>query len=644
MSTSKLVVPLGKAVTKAADSLGTFQINVNKVLWGSSNTQPKQTVSYNTVSGSLDYTSVQTTPTKPSGNLLSSGLFNALDVLNSVDLCNVLAYLTDMIPSQKQDKSKRAKQPTAAQSALYALQDEAELVQGYIDKFLAYPNVFIESYLGGPVNGNPPTAPNALTSPGAQPTSFSGSSTGVTVANPQQAAAQSNAPVQGGTQVTAYNVYFLMKEIQNTFSFNSTSSIFTAQDKTLLTTVPGLGANLNIIDDFLGTINKYSDYRQIAPTEVQNIVNKLNIIRSVCVVIQNSNFKSALALVGNFLSTDIRAQIQKLSDFLNPAGIVKELKGINDALRSFIKIAQQVQGILNLGQFLIKLALVFNKIFIFIQELFKSNPQPLFSSLAGLQTRLQNASDKARDETDGVVVLLNTVNSLLEVVVLFIRYILSNTNELLRRLDILLAQLEGCAAVQNSDIITQLQQTRSDLIDLQTQFATYIIQYDSKTSSTNTMFGKYDIRVVDEEITDTAIQNKRRRGIALNTDGQIVTQSDLTFATNTSVIIAEVQQKLIALHLVSSEMNQINTLDTSTLAASINYLDSNDVLEADLNIEASALSSASTIQSMNISSFINTLPGGSAFMQKSKAVTSAYDTEAKRQVNTQKTALSGSIK
>ena len=77
MSTSKLVVPLGKAVTKAADSLGTFQINVNKVLWGSSNTQPKQTVSYNTVSGSLDYTSVQTTPTKPSGNLLSSGLFNA---------------------------------------------------------------------------------------------------------------------------------------------------------------------------------------------------------------------------------------------------------------------------------------------------------------------------------------------------------------------------------------------------------------------------------------------------------------------------------------------------------------------------------------------------------------------------------------
>ena len=643
MSNSKLVVPLGKAVTKAATSLGTFQVNTNKILWGSTNTQPKQTVNYNAVSGTLDYTSVQTAAKKPSGNLVESGLFNALDALNSVDLCNVLAYLTDMVPSQKLDKSKRAPvgKRTTAQSALYELQDKAELVQGYIDKFLAYPNVFIESYIGGPVNGTAPTAP---TTSGTQPTSFSGSSTGITVANPQQAASQSNAPVQGGSQVAAYNVYFLMKEIQNTFSFNSTGSIFTAQDKTLLTTVPGLGANLNIIDDFLGTINKYSDYRQLAPAEVQNIINKLNTIRSVCVVIQNSNFRGALALVGNFLSTDVRAQIQKLSDFLDPNKIIPTLKQINSALQSFINIARQVQCILNLGQFLIKIALVFNKIFKFIQTLFAKNPTPLSFTISGIQTSFQNASDKAKDETDGISVLLNTINSLLEVVVMFIRYILSNTNELLRRLDLLLAQLEGCAAVQNSDIVTQLQQTRSSLVELQTQFATYITQYDSKTNSNNAMFGIYDIRVVDEEVTDRSIINKRRRGIALNPDGQIVTQSDLTFATNTSVIIAEVQQKLLALHLVPSEMNQPSTLDMATLATSVNYLDSNDILETDLNINTSALNSAGTIETLGISEFISKLPGGAKFKQNSQAIVSAYNDNAKSQVNNQKTALSGSIK
>lgn len=632
---------LGKVVTKAASSLGTFQANVNKILWGSTNTQPIQTVKYNTVSGSLNYTSTPTKATKPTGNLVESGLFNALDALNQVDLCNILMYVTDMIPSQKLDKSKRAKQPTAAQAALYALQDEAELVQNYIDKFLAFPNVFIESYIGGPVNGTAPTAP---TSSGAQPTSFSGSSTGITVANPQQAASQSNAPIQGGTQVTAYNVYFLMKQIQNTFSFNSTSSIFTAQDKTLLTTVPGLGANLNIIDDFLGTINKYSDYRQLAPTEVQNIINKLNIIRSVCVAIQNSNFRNALALVGNFLSTDVRAQIQKLSEFLDPNKIIPTLKQINSALRSFINIAKQVQGLLNLGQFLIKLALVFNKVFKFIQTLFAANPQPLVFSIAGAQTLLQNASDKARNETDGISVLLNTINSLLEVVVLFIRYILANTNELLHRLDILLAQLEGCTAVQNSDIITQLQQTRSDLIALQDQFATYITQYDSKINSDNVMFGVYDIRVVDEEITDKSIKNKRRRGIALNTNGQIVAQSDLTFATNNSVIIAEVKQKLMSLHLVPSEANQISTAAMDAIASSINYLDSNDVVENDLNIDASALNSAGTIETLGISQFIDKLPGGQKFRQNSKAVMDAYSTSAKQQVDGQKSNLSGSIK
>ena len=631
---SKLIVPLGKTVTKAATSLGTFQVNVNKVLWGSTNTQPKQTVSYNAASGSLTYTSISTTATKPKGSLLESGLFNALDALNSVDLCNILAYLTDMVPSQKLDKSKRSKQPTAAQSALYTLQDEAQLVQGYIDKFFAYPNVFIESYIAGPVNSNPPTASSTTTA----------GSTGVTVANPQKAAADSNAPIQGGTQVTAYNVYFLMKQIQNTFSFNSTSSIFTAQDKTLLTTVPGLGGNLNIIDDFLGTINKYSDYRQLAPAEVQNIINKLNIVRSVCVVIQNSNFKGALALVGNFIGTDVRAQIQKLSDFLDPARIIPTLKEINSALRSFINIAKQVQGILSLGQFLIKLALVFNKVFKFIQALFASNPQPLTFSVSGVQTRFQNASDKARDETDGISILLNTINSLLEVAVMFIRYILSNTNELLRRLDILLAQLEGCAAVQNSDVISQLQQTRSDLVDLQTQFATYITQYDSKTNPDTAMFGVYDIRVVDEEVVDKSIQNKRRRGIALNRDGQIVTQSDLTFATNTSVIISEVKQKLMALHLVPSEIDQINTVDMDTIAASINYLDSNDVAENDLNIGTSALNSASTVEALGISQFIDQLPGGKKFRQNSQSITAAYAANAKAQVATQTSAVSSSIK
>lgn len=614
MSTSKILPPLGKAVANSANALGKLQVGIDKVLWGSNTPTTRATAKYDPVSGSLNYTSIPATAPKPAntgaGRFIQSGLFNALDALNSVDLCNVLMSLTNMISFGTGSRPPDKTTWTAAQKALYNLQDAAALVQTQIDKFTAYPNVFIGSYVG--------TGPNAVPI--------------------NQAVSQSGAPKDGGSQVTAYNVYFLMQAIKDSFDLSgqTTGSIFNAQDATLLSAVPGLGGNLNFIDDFLGVINKYSDYRNIPNDELQKIITQINQVRSVCVTIQNLNFKSALALAGNFLGTDIRAQIQRLSEFLNPTGIVKELKNINDALRAFIKIAQQVQGVLSLGQFLIKLALVFNKIFEFIQQFILNSPLPLALQPAGAVSRLEAARIRAKDETDGVSVLLKTINSLLEVAVNFIRYILANTTELLRRLDTLLANLEGCEAVKNSDVISQLQETRDSLIALQTQFTAYITQYDSKTSTTSMMFGKYDIRVVDEELVDRAVTNRRRRGIALDTDGQIVTQSDLTFATNTSVIIAEVQHKLMALGLVKSSVGLIDAATLDTIATSINYLDSNDIAENDLNINKSANESAATAQALNISTYIDQTPGGQAFKQKSNEITEAYTANAKKQVAKQK--------
>jgi hypothetical protein len=620
MSDSKIATNIIKLVNNSAKLTGKLQNGINKVLWGNANAKTNQTVKYDTVSGSLKYESNPTVAVVPTNNdLLESGLFNALDVLNEVDLCSVMTYFTDNIHAKKKERPPKSEW-SQSQTVLYGLQNKAAFVQGYIDKFTAFPNIFIGSYLG--------TGPNAVP--------------------PQQAISQSNAPTDGGSQVTAYNLYFLMQAIKDTFSFGTESggslSIFTEEDKVLLSVVPGLGSNLNIIDDFIGTINKYSDYRQIPSAEVQRLVNKVTALRSVCVTIQNLDFQNALAVVGNFLQTDIRAQIQKLSKFINPTGIIKELKGINSSLQSFIKIAKQVQGILSLGQFLIKLALIFNKIFIFIQELFATNPQPLMFSISAVQTRFQNASDAAKAETNGVARLLKAINALLTVIVNFIRYLLVNTNELLSRLEILLTNLQACDAVKNSNVISQLKQTQSDLIALKDQLALYITQYDSKTSANSTMFGKYNIRVIDEEITDPSIRNKRRRGVALDTDGQIVAQSDLTFATNTAVIVAEVQQKLIALHLVPSNTGQIDAGNVATIAESVNYLNSNDIVDNALILNESALNAAGATQVANITEFINKLPGGSKFKQSSNSITAAFGANAKQQVATQTSALSGSIK
>jgi hypothetical protein len=620
MGASKLANNIGKIVTNSANLIGTVQIGVNKLLWGAGNTQPVMTTSYDTVSGSFSYTSnVPENPTPPKGNLLNSGLFNALDALNAVDLCSVLTYAVDNINIKK--KARPPKPWNASQEALYFLQDQAAFVQQAVDKFTAYPTEFIGSYVG--------TGPNAVP--------------------PAVVATGSNAPAPTGTEAQAYNLFFLMKAIKETFATDApgTGSLFTSEDITLLRTVPGLGGNLNIIDDFIGTINKYSDYRQIPNEELQALVNKVATVRSVCVVIQNLDFKNALALAGNFLGVDIRAQIQKLSAFLNPADIIKELQGINSSLQAFIRSAKQAQGILTLGQFIIKLALLFYKVFKFIILFFDLLALPLIFGTAGSQTKLQDVKDKAKDETDGVVRLLKAINGLLTVLLSFIRYLLSNTNELLIRLGILLAKLEGCEAVKNSDVILQLQQTQQDLIDLRDQLANFIREYDSKTNPNSALFGAYDIRVVDEELTDKSIVNKRRRGIALDTSGNIVTQSDLTFATNTNLIIDEVKQKLLALKLVQPALGQIDPINLAVISDSLNFLDNNDVLQNDLNIAPPQLDSPENLdetQGLGLNAFINDLKGGKKLRQRTKSVIATQTASVKTQVATETNSSKQTLK
>lgn len=608
MANSNLAKGLEKLVNNSANLLGRMQVGVNKVLWGSANTQPIQTVKYDTVSGSLSYVSnTPTTPTVTKRNLVESGLFNALNALNQVDLCNVITYVTDNINVKKK---KRPDKPwNAPQTSLYTLQDQAALVTTYIDKYTAYPNVFIGSYVG--------------LGPNAQP--------------PQQALSQSNAPVEGGIEVQKYNLYFLMKAIKETFSFNSTGtgSLFTAEDKTLLTTVPGLGGNLNIIDDFIGTVNKYADYREIPNADLQKLQNKVTTLRSVCVTIQNLDFKSGLALAGNFLNIDIRSQIQQLSKFLDPTKIIPTLRQINSAIRTFIRIARQVQGVLTLGQFLIKLGLLFYKIFKFIILFFTSLPLPSLYTTVGIQQRLRDAKDVAKNESDGIMRILRAVNALLAVAVVFIRYLLTNANELLIRLETLLRTLEGCEAVKDSDVLRELRETSLALKTLRDDLAGYIIQYDSKTSPNTAIFGTYQIRIVEEEVVDPTLAYKRRRGIALDQNGIIVASSDLTFATNSEVIIGEVKQKLVSLKLVQPSLGELDATNLAIISDSLDYLDNNDVIQDDLNISninSTIQESLNDNPGLGLNDFVNNLTGGRKLRKRVTTALAAASTNLRDQI------------
>lgn len=602
---------LEKIVVASAKGVADLQIGVNKILWGSSNTQPAASVKYNATSGSLQTTLQRPQGTQPSTNspnqsILSStikiqpGLYGILDAMAEADLCNIISYLTDSINVKK---NPRPQKPwTASQTVLFTTQDKAGAVRVAIDKYTAFPNTFIGSYVG--IGADPLTAQQAVSSSGLP-------------------AGQDNI---SGVNIQKYNIFNLTRAIIDIFEINvqtPTGSLFSPEEKIIAQEVLGFASNLNIIKDNIGLFQQFTDYRQISNEQLIKLQNKITTLRSVCVTVENLDFKNTAALAGNFLGVDIRNQIQQLSKFLDPTKIIPTLKRINNSIKSFIRIARKLQGILRTAQFIIKIAILLIKVFKFIQIFLLANPLPNLFTAVGIQNAFSKATEAAQNTSNELIKILKEVNALLSVVLLLVRYLLANANELLSKVEIILLNLENCEAVKNSDVISELKQTLEDLKSLRNDLETYIIQYDSKTNPDSAMFGEYDIRVVDEEVTDKSIRNKRRRGIALDQTGFIVTQSDLTFATNTAVIIEEVKVKLISAGLVQPSLGVIDGTDLQTISESLNYLDSNDVLQDNLNLQTLENADLPDNQDENVgtglNAFINNLPGGKRLRKRVRA-------------------------
>ena len=221
MATGNLATSLEKLVNNSAKQLGKYQVGVNKVLWGNGNTQPNITTKYSAATGTLQYSSsIATTPTQtPKGNILNSGVIHALNVVNQVDICNVITYLTT--PTSTKPAPRPQKPWSTQQATFYTLQDECSLIISYIDTYVAHPNTLINSYINltaDLIANTPPSGtlqpPNgAVTQNEAkQQTAPQGSVNPNTIAATQSTGTAGTTNLQG-TDVLRYNTYYLLKSL-----------------------------------------------------------------------------------------------------------------------------------------------------------------------------------------------------------------------------------------------------------------------------------------------------------------------------------------------------------------------------------------------------------------------------------------------
>lgn len=539
-------------------------------------------------------------------NPLDLGIFPILDTLTEVDLCNILQSLLSKVGGQV--PTPRKEEPTALERALYNIQDIAAEVQKGIDTFTSYPDRLIGRYTGlGPIGATPQQAEDA---------------TGQAATQQQSAENYQQGTVPGattsGTNTQKFNLVNLIAYIRTSLTsvLDTTTvdgkPILGPEDRTLLAEVPGLGNALTYVNDKLLELDKYSDYRNIDDETFQKLLTTVNQVRQYCVLIQGLSFKNPLGFIGLLPPGKVQEQANRIQQLFPVDKIMVVLKQINNALQSFITMVRKVQGLIQQGQFIVKIGVLLVKVFKIIVRFLQGLPIPNLMTVAGQTTVFASITNGLLSISDALIRVLGQINTLLGLIVSFIRYLEVNTQQLLRRMYILLSNLEACETLKDNPALEQLTTSTRSLLTLNTELQTFIDEYDAKIDPESATLGKYKIQVIDEETTDPSIVNKRRRGVALDANGVFVLQSDLTFATDLNIIIQEVKIKLISAGLVQPGLGQISG-DIAIISNSLNFLADNDLLAEDLNLQETDLENPDSEDEnagLGLQAFINKLSGG----------------------------------
>lgn len=602
---------LEKATLYSAKGLALTQTGVDRVLWGSRamvyKVQEGASGSYTT---QAQESGRQTQNNSRSFNPLDYGVLPILQLVSTVDLCNIVNYL--LLKTRGRKPPKRKENPTAIEKNFYNLQDRAKEVQDYIDQFTSSPNKIIGRYTG-------------LGSEAASEQQIAQQRQQNAVAEQRAGAVGGAATVAqqaenelSGTNTQKYNLANLVLYIKATFSGGTLNedgkSIFTPEEQQLLTAVPGLSNALNAFNDYLNKLDQYADYRNISDANFQRALSDIDKARSICVLIQNLDIQDPLGLATLLLPPGtVEEQVNRIQKWLNPAQLIPTLQKVNTSLQSFIRLVRKGQQTLAQGQFIIKIALLLIKILRFIVKFLKKLPLPSIFATVGIHVSISNICEKITKFLDDLRECVEQVNSLLNVFLAFCRYLALNTDEISKKLVPIIDNLKNCETQKDSPVVKQLEDTTGAVSNLQEQLTNFITSYDTKAATRKSTAGRYTIRIIDEELVDEGIPNKRRRGVALDLNGILVAQSDLTFASDDNIIIEEVRRKLKSLGLIEPGITDID-IDVS-------FLLDDDVDQSDLTLDeedAEDPDNEDEEKGLGLQAFVNKLKGGRRLRRRTR--------------------------
>ena len=503
----------------------------------------------------------------PIKKALDKGIIKLLETVASVDFCNILNYAINEIPGGKPFDPDPSKAPTdLLGKKRWQIQNQAYNIQKYIDDYYAkYGDAKnTESKLG---------------------------------------------------------LYTLTKEISNIFDtlLNPNNGLLNDQD--LTNAYPQISTFSNFLQNSLGVFNRYTDIRQLPNSELQKIINYVDKTRGIAISIQGlRSIRSAVSLADTFTNGAVSNEIQKISQLIPVNKLIPTLKSILKTANDINSVGRKILGFISSSQFIIKLIMFLINVFNTIKAYFFA--LPLWPVPTGPEIGLNDIVQNRITELGNrkLIRRLGQINSVLSYLSLFCITLISGMVNIIGKLELILLNIENCDNVDPS-LAEEIKNTINNLVDTTNSLQKFVSEYEANKEKLNTNFGEYEIKIVDEQITDEGVDLKRRYGIALDLNGILVAQSTPTFASLDQIIINEVKVLLVSKGLVNSNFSALPADELEIMNESLNYLGDIDInidnmqLNS-LNLNLDDADNTDPEQGLGLNAFVNNLPGGKALRRR----------------------------
>jgi hypothetical protein len=392
---------------------------------------------------------------------------------------------------------------------------------------------------------------------------------------------------------------------------------------TLLEAFPQLRNVGNYINDSLSFFDKFSDFRQLRNSDIQKAVDTINKIRQYCVLIQSLN--NPVGAVVALAQSAITSELGRLLKDVDVQRLVPTLKSVNQSLKKVLSIMNSIKSIINLSRLLIRVFL--NLIFAFkvIIRFFKTFPAPNQYTTMGITTTASDALNEIKTRGPGTFeVRLFQLSTLLSTVSLFLNTILPVINEVIQKINLLITSIQRCensSSILPTEVLTEIADTAQNLANTVNDLQSFLdtTEQNNLTRSRTSQLGEFTINIVTEQVVEETFGLRRRYGVALNNQGIIQVQSQPTFASDDNVIINEVKLLLQQNRLVTVDNAEYSSSEINVINEASSYLaNSNIDMQLDnVNPSTRALDDTSQI-SLEIKDFVNSSRRGRRLFNSSR--------------------------